>query len=174
MEFQEFVNNIARRGKKNFQVTNSFGVYDCYKYIRKNKWYNIGRPLTEHEFYTIIRSINNLQAEAIAKGETVYLPYSMGKIEVRKFERHVGIRDGKLFIGYPVDWNKTLRLWYEDEEAHKNKTLIRHEDKYTYKIKYDSYSAKYGNKIFYTFVVHNKLKKAFSKNVKKGVIDSVW
>lgn len=30
------------------EVRNSYGVYDAYKYIRKNKWFDIGRPLTEH------------------------------------------------------------------------------------------------------------------------------
>jgi hypothetical protein len=30
------------------KVRNSLGVYDAYKYIRKNKWFNIGIPLTEH------------------------------------------------------------------------------------------------------------------------------
>jgi hypothetical protein len=30
------------------KVNNSVGVYDIYKAIRKNKWYSIGRPITEH------------------------------------------------------------------------------------------------------------------------------
>ena len=36
------------------KIRNSIGIYDIYKMLRKNKWLNIGRPLTEHEFYTII------------------------------------------------------------------------------------------------------------------------
>jgi hypothetical protein len=41
-----------------YKVNNSLGVYDAYKWIRKNKWFNIGRPLKEHEFYSIIRKVN--------------------------------------------------------------------------------------------------------------------
>jgi len=44
-------------------VLNSLGIYDAYKWIRKNKWLNIGQALTEHQFYTIIRSINKLLAQ---------------------------------------------------------------------------------------------------------------
>ena len=66
------------------KVTNSLGSYDAYKYIRKNKWFNIGRPLTEHEFYQIIRRINNYLAEELINGNDVIFPNRMGKLELRK------------------------------------------------------------------------------------------
>ena len=47
---------------RNYKITNSIGVYDLYKLIRKNHWYDIGRPLKEHEFYAIIRKVNSLLA----------------------------------------------------------------------------------------------------------------
>ena len=59
---------------RHYSVNNSLGVYDAYKYIRKNKWFNIGRPLTEKEFYSIIRNLNQLLAEEIILGKEVKLP----------------------------------------------------------------------------------------------------
>ena len=50
------------------KVSNSIGVYDAYKWIRKNNWLNIERPLKEKEFYLIIRNINKLIAENIVNG----------------------------------------------------------------------------------------------------------
>ena len=44
---------------------------------------------------------------------------------LRKGDVYIGIgNDGKLKTNLPIDWNKTLELWYEDEESYKNKTLI--------------------------------------------------
>ena len=55
----QFKNSIKKNKESRLhKITNSFGVYDSYKWIRKNKWLNIGRPVTEHEFYSIIRTMN--------------------------------------------------------------------------------------------------------------------
>jgi hypothetical protein len=61
---QEFRNQHTSDSRK-FAVTNSWGIRDAYKLIRKNHWFNIGRPLKESEFYHIIREVNNLLAEEI-------------------------------------------------------------------------------------------------------------
>ena len=66
-KLRDFMTEITKkRGKKQMKITNSFGVFDVYKHIRKNKWYDIGRPLKESEFYAIIRNVNNLLAVEIA------------------------------------------------------------------------------------------------------------
>ena len=36
------------------KVNNSLGTYDAYKWLRKNKWLDVG-PISEHDYYTIIR-----------------------------------------------------------------------------------------------------------------------
>ena len=98
------------------KVTNSLGSYDAYKYIRKNKWFNIGRPLTEHEFYQIIRRINNYLAEELINGNDVIFPNRMGKLELRKRNALPIIdKNGNLKVTYAIDWDNTLKLWYEDE-----------------------------------------------------------
>ena len=75
------------------KVNNSLGVYDAYKWIRKNKWLDIGRPITEHEFYTIIRQVNNLLAENFLKGRDIVLPHRLGTIELRKYETKMSLID---------------------------------------------------------------------------------
>ena len=39
------------------KVKNSLGTYDAYKWLRKNKWLDVG-PISEHNYYTIIRTVN--------------------------------------------------------------------------------------------------------------------
>lgn len=175
MEFEEFRTEVLKkRTKKQAKVRGSFGVYDAYKLIRKNKWYDIGRPLKETEFYSIVRETNKLLADEIANGNTVVFPERMGKLELRKIQTGVGIVGGKLKITYPIDWNKTLRLWHEDEEAHRNKTLIRDEQKLVYHVKYCRGEATYENKVFYQFVLNRFIKIALKENIKKGKIDTLY
>lgn len=175
MDFREFTNKVAKReGPKKAKISNSWGIYDTYKAIRKNKWFNIGRPLTEHEYYSIVRNVNKLLANEIANGREVTFPNNMGILELRKLRRGVSIVNGKLRITYPINWEETLRLWFEDEEARKNKTLLRDESEFLYHVKYNKRKATYTNQYFYEFAVNRFIKIALRENVKQGKIDSLW
>lgn len=175
ISFNNFQNNLLKRSSRKLaKVRNSFGVYDVYKLIRKNQWYNIGKPLTEHEFYSIIRAVNNIFAKEIALGNSVVFPQRMGMLELRKNERGVSIVDGKLKVTYPVNWNETIKLWFEDEKARKEKTLLRDEQRFVYKVKYNKYKANYDNKSFYEFALNRKIKKALKENINKKKVDALW
>ena len=175
MSYEEFQEEICKKKQKGqFRIRNSWGIYDAYKLIRKNKWYDIGRPLKEKEFYTIIREVNKLYAEAVANGETVKFPSRMGRLELKKFRKGASFVKGKLRITYPVDWSETLKLWYADEEARRNKTLLRNEQEFIYGVRYDKYGAAYENMVFYQFAVNRFIKKALSKNIQQGKIDTLW
>ena len=150
------------------------GVYDFYKHIRKNKWYNIGRPVTEHEFYSIVRKVNKLLAEGMAKGETVYLPHKMGGFELRKLEKRARFYHGKLIVGYPVDWKSTWELWSKDAEAYDDKILVRFENRFIYYIKYNKQYANYKNQSFFEFTLNRNIKRALSENINNGKVDTIW
>lgn len=154
------------------EVRNSLGIYDSYKWIRKNKWLDIGRPLTEHEFYTIIRQINNLFADNIIEGNDIHLPHRMGDIELRKYENIIEFRNGVLVDSLPIDWDRTLKLWYEDEEAYKNKTLIKMEEKETFRVFYNKRTANYENKSFMQFEANRNLKLRLKQKIKNKTIDA--
>ena len=120
MNYSEFRRQIQNSSKRCHKVTNSLGSYDAYKYIRKNKWFDIGRPLTEHEFYQIIRRVNNYLAEELVNGNDIIFPNRMGKLELRKRNSLPVIdKNGSLKVTYAIDWDSTLKLWYDDEEAFK-------------------------------------------------------
>ena len=154
------------------KVRNSLGIYDSYKWIRKNKWLDIGRPLTEHEFYTIIRQVNNLLADNILDGNDIHLPHRMGDIELRKYENIIEFRNGVLVDSLPIDWDRTLKLWYEDEEAYKNKTLIKMEEKETFRVFYNKRTANYENKSFMQFEANRNLKLRLKQKIKNKTIDA--
>lgn len=160
--------NESRKHK----INNSIGIYDSYKWIRKNKWLNIGQPITEHDFYTIIRHVNNYLAECLSNGQDIILPYKLGRLEIRKFGSRIGLKNGVVKTNLPIDWDKTLKLWFEDEEAYKKKTLIKMEEKEIFKIFYNRSRANYRNKGFYSFRINRDIKRKLKYNIKSGRIDA--
>lgn len=162
-----------KKGSK-AKVNSSWGVYDCYKKIRKNGWKGIGQPVTEKQFYAVIRGINMLMADNIANGITVKLPFKMGVLELRKYQRGVSLVDGKLKNTYPIDWHNTLLLWEKDEEARRKRIRLRHENEWVYHVRYDKWKAGFNNKVFYQFALNTFIKRALSKNIKSGKVDTLW
>lgn len=172
-ELTDFLNSIKKvNGPRTHRVNNSLGVYDSYKWIRKNKWLNIGRPLTEHEFYSIIRKVNGYLADSFLHGNDIKLPHRMGRIELRKYDVRVSFDGEKVKTNLPIDWNKTLKLWYEDEEAYKEKTLVKVEEKEIFKVYYNKQLADYNNQVFYEFNANRGLKKRLKQRIKEGVLDA--
>lgn len=169
----DFINSIKKVSNcRKHKVINSLGNYDAYKWIRKNKWLNIGRPLTEHEFYSIIRRVNQYMAENLLDGHDIKFPYRMGQLELRKSGASFNIKDGKVVTNLPIDWNNTLKLWYEDEEAYKERTLVKMGEKEIYKVYYNKRLANYQNMAFYEFKINRELKKGIKERLKKGILDA--
>ena len=118
MAYEEFRSKILHlKNTRKSKVNNSLGVYDAYKWIRKNRWLNIGRCLTEHEFYSIIRKVNNYLADSFLQGNDIKLPHRMGRIELRKYDVRVSFDGEKAKTNLPIDWDKTLKLRYRDWET---------------------------------------------------------
>lgn len=173
MEYTEFKEQVQKINKsRTHKVTGSIGVYQAYKYIRKNKWFDIGRPLKEGEFYRIVRKINNYLAEELSRGKEIKLPHRLGTLEIRKRPTRMAIVNGKLVTSLPIDWDKTLQLWYEDKEAFDNKTLVRIETEEVFKVYYNKQSANYNNKSFYEFKPNRELKRRLSKYAREGYLDA--
>ena len=155
------------------KITNSLGNYDAYKYIRKNKWFNIGRPLTEHEFYQIIRRINNYLAEELVNGNDIIFPNRMGKLELRKRNSLPVIdKNGKLKVTYAIDWDKTIKLWFEDEEAYNKRQLVKIPEREIFRIRYSKEDANYKNKSFIEFQVNRDIKVRLKQKIKNNEIEA--
>ncbi len=171
--YKEFKKTVQKlNSSRKHKVSNSFGVYDSYKYIRKHKWLNIGTSVTEKDFYAIIRRINNYLAEELALGKDVKLPHRMGTLELRKKDAKVVFIENKLKTNLPIDWDSTLKLWYENEDSFNNKTLIRLEEKELFRVYYNKSNANYKNKYFYKFSINRELKRMLKQQIKHGTLDA--
>ena len=169
----DFLSSVRKLNEpRTHRVNNSLGVYDSYKFLRKRKWADIGRPLTEHEFYSIIGRINNYLADGFLRGQDIKFPHRMGQLELRKYDARFIIEDGKVKTNLPIDWDRTLKLWYEDEEAYKERTLVKVEEKEIYKVYYNKQLADYQNMVFYEFKVNRNLKMSLKQRIKEGRLDA--
>ena len=173
MEEQEFLNKVRKvKESRNHKVKNSYGIYDGYKFYRKNKPKDPKYVLTESQYFAITRKVNEFLAEALSRGEDVILPFRLGRIEVRKYESRITWDGKKVKSNLPIDWDRTLKLWYEDKESYKNKTLIKVEEKEIYKVYYNRNVAEFTNKAFYQFDVNRELKRRLKQNIKEGKLDA--
>ena len=169
----EFRKKVLRVNEpRKHKIRNSNGVYDAYKWIRKNKWLNIGRPVTEHEFYSIIRKVNNLLADNLLNNKDIELPCRMGRIELRKYDSRITIHNGKVLTNLPVDWDRTLKLWAEDEKSYKDRVLVKMEEKEIFKVLYNKKDANYNNKSFMHFEVNRDLKRRLKQKIKAKAVDA--
>lgn len=173
MDYNEFrAKTLKLRGKKNFKITNSYGTKEAWRWVKKNKWLNIGQPITEHDFRIIINSLNLFLQDQLLQGHDINLPLNMGRIEVRKYKTHIKIDQEGLKTNMGVDWKRTLELWNDDIEARNNKQLIRVESKEIFKFYYNKQRAKYKNKSFYEFTPTRSFKKRLSDKIKDNEIDA--
>lgn len=171
-EYNEFLKKIKKvTGKRNHKITNSLGVKDAYIYYRKNRPKEKKFVIIEKDYFNIIRSINNIVAQQVAKGVELKLPYRFGSllVEQRKLEPKLD-ENGKLIYRAPIDWDATLKLWYENAEDKENKTLVKTEQRTIYKITYSKKKAKYTNEGFVIFSPNRELKKQVQKETINGYI----
>ena len=176
MDLIEYKKRIKRVDSPRIhKITGSLGVYQAYKYYRKNRPKEKKYVLTESQYFAIIRQINNLLADDLSVGKEIILPKRMGTIELRKYNTNIRLDEhGNLKTNLPIDWNGTLELWYNDEESRNNKTLLRQENKEVFKIYYNKYSANYNNKSFYEFRCNKDLKQRLKQNIRYGTIDAPY
>ena len=174
MELNEFRKKVLKveNEKHHFKITNSNGIKEAWRWIRKNKWLDIGQPVTELELGTIVKAINLTLQDQLLKGMDITLPHRMGRIEIRKFIAKLDCEDGKIVTNLPIDWKRTIDLWWEDEKCYESKTLIRYEDKERFTIYYNKGFANFSNKTFYKFVPTRTIKRRLKQQIINGRFDA--
>lgn len=155
-----------------FKITGSLGVLDAYHWERDNGFPTIGHRVTHGAYSKIIRNIDKVLAEALSNGEEVLLPEYMGKLHLKKVQPRTSVKDGKLKTTLPIDWGSTLKLWEEDEEAHKNKQLVRHEVRDVFRIHHSVYDRVFPNAWYFKFYPGHYLRQRLVEKAKNNEVDA--
>lgn len=170
--FEEFSKQVRSKPKE-YKIKNSWGVYDYYKYYRKNKPKDRKFVLTESQYFAIIRRTNQMLAENLLNYSFIQLPLHFGRIEIRKIDATPRIgRTGEKIHNRIVDWDKTLKLWYEDPQAYTDRILIRHECRDIFKVVYNKSKAIYTHKSYYLFKTNDTLQSRISQKARDGRLDA--
>lgn len=173
MAFEDFIKEIKKvNNERHHRVTNSYGSKDAFHFYRKIRPQENKYVLTDCEYLKIIRLINDQLRLKLIQGEDVLLPERMGRLELRKTKPVIKFEDGKLKTTLPVNWNATLKLWYDNPQSKNKKQLVRQENDYTFKIHYNRNKANYNNKSFYEFFANRDIKIGLKKNIKLNKIDA--
>ena len=164
MSFAEYRKEVLKVYDKDvFEVRNSYGIKDAYRWCIKNKL--IGKHVKESDFRVIINTINEKICDKVVEGHKVTLPAFMGSIFLLKREND-NIFNNKDKCTMPVDWLSTMELWYDDEDAREKKMIVRYEPKEVFKVMYTK--GKYKNVTYFRFypmrAMKLKLKKAIQEN----------
>lgn len=174
MSLKEFRKRILKVNQsRKTSITNSYGVYDAYKYYRKNKPLDKKYIISESQYFSIIRKLNLILGQELLAQRDIIFPLGMGKIEVRKRFPEVKVdKDGKVKNSYPIDWDSTLRLWYEDKDAREERLLLKKKEKEVFIVRYNKSNAKYKNQSYFEFVVNRALKLNLRDKIREGTFDA--
>ena len=169
MEEQEFLSRVKKvDGPRAHSVRGSWGVYDAYKWYRKNKPKDKKFILTESQYFSIIRRVNLALRDELLKGKDINLPCRMGRIEVRKYPAVITSEGKTIKTNLPIDWNATLKLWYEDKKSYEDRFLVRVNVPEIYRVFYNKNTANYNNKSFYQFTPNRDLKQGLKHSIKEN------
>lgn len=173
ISLEDFKKQILKvKGPRQHKVNKSYGVYDAYKYYRKIKPKDKKYILTESQYFAIIRNINIIFKQMLLEGKDITFPSKMGRLIIRKYNPIIKFEDGKIKTNLHPDWQRTLKLWFEDEESRKKKTILKAEEKELFKIQYDKSIATFNNKMLYYFQPNRQLKIELKNKIKEDSFDT--
>ena len=163
---------LGLREDKEFKISHSYGTKQGWRWLKKNKWLDVGQPVTERQFGQIIKGVNKILINRFLKGSDIKFPHRMGKLELRKYTPSIEVHEDKIITNLPINWKETLKLWHADEEAKAEKKLVRRETKEIFKILYNKHSSFYKNKRFMQFTAARSLKKKIKKTADDNRLDA--
>ena len=174
MDYQEFLGKLQKRGSNPHHVSHCLGSRDAWKWVRRNKWKALdGRTCEKCLYSRVVSEVNKILAEKILEGHEVVLPHGMGSFLTASLPSRIIPSEDGFDTNYRTDWLKTLRFWYEDEEARNTHKTIKRISPRIYFIRYMKRRANYRNRIFYTFRANRGIAKTLGKALERGKVQAM-
>lgn len=166
MKYEEFRDLIQKKsGPRVHRATGSFGILQAYNLIKEQI------KVDYKTFSYIIKSLNQHYISLLVdKGQDIKIPHGLGKITLAKYNVKP-YKDGKLDPLSRVDWPATLKWWYEDEQARKEKKLLRRNVKNIYSVSWSK--GRFNNRSYFIFRLMRGPKNRLSQNLREHKIDAL-
>ena len=147
---QEYDTLIRKAGQiHEYGVNHSYGIRDYYRAYRKQ----IKNEVTEQLYSKIIDEVVQAMIDELKKDAYVVLPLGFGFLSTTYLKNRVRIVDSKLKVNGIIDWYKTIKMWYDDEEARNNKQVIYKEKTCNKIAKYSKSGKVFKNKQYLKLVI---------------------
>ena len=171
MDYQEYLNNLQKRGSKPHKISHCLGARDAFHWVRANKWQATGgKPVDKLLYSQIISEVHKILVEEFLEGHEIEFPYQMGSLVLTCVPAKVFYEDGELKTNYRIDWKKTLDYRFnEDPNGHK---LIKRVQPFIYAVKYYKKRARFHNRKFYHFRPNRSLLKTIGAAVERGKMNA--
>lgn len=143
-EFSDRIRKI--KDNRTPSCTGAYKIKEIYSSLKKNKRID---KINLNTFRSIVRTMGKNIAQLVIDGNVVTLPTRMGKIMILERTRKPRFINGYLFTDQMIDWDKTVKLWEDDDEARTEKILVRYTNDKRYRFVHDVHKAEYKNKYFF-------------------------
>lgn len=173
-DFSEFIKSVKKvSGPRKHKVKQSSGMKDAFLHYRKTRPKDNEFVLSEKQYSSIINEMDLLWCDLLLQKGSMVLPEGLGGVKIVKVKSDAYIDStGKLKITRPVNINETLKLWYEDKESFENKTLVRFEEDYSYRIVFSRGKALFKNSTYFRIQFNRSLKQRLSNLIREGKFDT--
>lgn len=146
-----------------------YGIKDYYNYFKKN---NKDIDITRGEFNKIITEYNKAICDFIIEDNMIYqIPFVNLQFVIRKDKRKPRLIGSKLVNPTPIDWKTTKDLWARDEDAKKQKLLVRYRNSHTSGYVFRIYMKKFRCKTKYSKFMKFRPNRVFQRNLAKRIKD---
>ena len=172
--FEDYLKEVQNvHGSRKHKISGSKNTIDGLRYYRKIRPREKEFVLTDKEYLSIIREMNNLVVDYLIENKSIRLPAGFGKLEVVKYETKSWIdEDGRFMSTKKIDMNSTLKLWYEDEESRLNKTLVRYDDEFIFRFNYPQRCRMYKYNGYYSIRFNRNLQQKLKLAIQAGNYDT--
>lgn len=164
-DYDSFLNTLQKRGSKPHSISHCLGSRDAWKWVRRNKWKELGgKPCDQSLYSKVVSHINQILAERLLEGYEIPFMHGMGSLRLSSMEAKVSIENGKVVTNCCIDWKRTLQCWYEDKEMRDAHKTLKWVQKKLYFVRYYKGQAVFKNRRFYSFRPNRSLVKALGRN----------
>lgn len=114
--FEDFRRRIqkANNPRPNKTLPKKTGIKEAFKYEKESGWKILKKGVNDHVYSKIIMTMGEKIAQALVEGHEVVLPCNMGSLAIRMIPTR-----------HKVDWNATMKFWYENKDMMKRKFLVK-------------------------------------------------
>lgn len=165
--YTDFVKRVAKvSGNRNHRVSNSSGMAAAILFYNNNRPKHSSYVLTRTQYSNIVNEMNILMIDKLFKDKSFNLPCGLGELRISKRMTKTFLTDDDTLVcTKPIDMSATLKLWHEEPECYENRTVVRKDEDFVFRLTHSRVKATAKNAKYYYI--------RFGRSIKKKLRDVI-